>query len=76
MKAKWDRVQPGEYRWGEAGYGVTIRREATTFAYPRGASNPRWRVYLDGREKRVGQRATLAEAKRLAEHTITMNQEN
>ena len=39
---------------------VVIRREATTHAYPRGASNPRWFVYVDGVRKY--HTATLSEA--------------
>jgi hypothetical protein len=40
---------------------IVIRREATTHAYPRGASNPRWFTYVDG-ERRPGSTHTLAEA--------------
>lgn len=39
---------------------VVVRREATTFAYPRGASNPMWFVYVDG--NRRGRYQTLAAA--------------
>jgi hypothetical protein len=43
-----------------------VRHEATTHAYPRGASNPRWFVYHGNGEvavKQPGQWGTLARAK-------------
>jgi hypothetical protein len=43
--------------------GVVVRQEATTHAYPRGAANPRWFVYVDGRRTSSYGRKTLAEAK-------------
>jgi hypothetical protein len=39
---------------------VVVRKEATTHAYPRGASNPMWRVYVEG--SRCGTFRYLGEA--------------
>ena len=63
MKFERTPATPGSHGRYEYQTGVvTIRQEATTHAYPRGASNPRWFVYFDG-ERRRGSFATLAEAK-------------
>lgn len=50
--------------------GIVIRQEATTHAYPRGAANPRWFVYLDG-VRRPGNHQTLAAAKQVVAKLAT-----
>lgn len=58
VEPTWTRVEPGLYTWAD----YSILREATTHGMRR-ASNPQWSVYVDGTERRVARRATLAEAK-------------
>lgn len=68
----WTRVEPGHYK---AQDGTTIRREQTTFPIGRrGLVEYRWRLYLPGDDRRVSQRATLAEAKADAERRTVVGQ--
>jgi len=42
--------------------GVVVRQEATTHAYPRGAANPMWFVYVDGVRRARYQTLALAQS--------------